>query len=88
MTGPQGQDRRVLELIADFRSAHGYSPAVRDLVRNEEGFRSTGTLQWRVRRLLRQGWVAMTPGIARSLRLTAAGAAALEERESSAADAD
>lgn len=63
------QDRDILEAIDDHWRRTGYGPGMRDIAA-AIGTSSTSVVRYRLERLQARGLVAMTPGVARSIRTT------------------
>ena len=63
------RDRDVYGFIQDHIRAHGYPPAIRDITRFIGGG-SHQTAHRVVQRLVEQGLIKVTPGIARSIAIT------------------
>ena len=64
--------RTMLDAIAYFWMMHGYAPAVKDLMAIAN-VASSSTVVYHLAALRRFGWLRQDAGVARSLRLTAAG---------------
>ena len=63
------RERRILGAIRRYTQDFGYGPSVRDL-QAETGISSTCVVAYWITRLERKGYVTLTPGKSRTLRLT------------------
>lgn len=60
-------DSAVYEFVIAYHTKRGYGPSLREIMR-EVGLRSTATAHAAIERLVREGMLRKTPGIARSIR--------------------
>lgn len=67
----------VLTYVANFRSAHGYGPSIREIA-NELSINSTGTIHYHLGRLDAKGMLDFHIGIARGAVPTYQGLAEVE----------
>ena len=65
------QRERMLELIREYISQHGYGPSVRELCQ-ALGLKSTATVHYHLRALAEDGSILMDPGKKRAISLPAA----------------
>lgn len=72
------RQRALLAAVAEFIEAHGYSPALRDLAVLCD-IPSSSTVVYNLDALMREGLIERQHEVARSIRLTDAGRAALKE---------
>lgn len=68
---------QVLRWIAGYIAAHGYPPSLRDITTGL-GYEAPSTALHHVRQMDRMGAITRAPGVARSIQLTARGAAQIE----------
>jgi repressor LexA len=62
------REQEVLDWIAEFMFARRHPPAHRD-IQKEFGFRSRRSVEYYVGRLKAKGYLDLTPGLSRTLRL-------------------
>jgi repressor LexA len=75
---------RILGFIVDWNAGRGFSPTVREISRGF-GWKTTANVHQHLERMERDGLVTRQPGMARTLRVTPAGAQQLEELRQEAA---
>lgn len=61
---------KIYTFIREYISEHGYSPSIRD-IENATGAGSTAQVAYHVNKLVIQGRITYTPGLARTIRLVA-----------------
>jgi SOS-response transcriptional repressor LexA len=69
MEGMTNAQRKLLEYILKFSEENGYPPSVREMGRNF-GWSSTNAGSDHMRRLAKKGYIQVTPGIARGIKVT------------------